>query len=278
MSEILESTIDGIGELRFESFEPGEWLTKKGEPAKISKRRYLLNGEEVDSVSSIVDTLPKPAVIRWAEDMGARGAARAEREGKLKGAEEHEIIYRVRSLGYGGDAVITEAQERGTAIHAAFHALATTGDPPALADYPDEWAPWIKGTARAWLKLDPEPIQAEFMVCHPTLGYAGRPDLLANSKGQRLLIDYKTGKGRVYEQAHYQTRGYALAMPESLIEPPERIIIVGIGDDGHPNLLDCETTAQDWRELVALFRSRKRVAAAIAAAKKSEKAQEKLPV
>ena len=266
--EVLEKSIEGVGDLRFENFEAGQWLTQKGEPAKVSKRRYLLNGEQVDSVSSIVETLDKPALVPWAEKCGAQGAVEAERAGKLKGVSPEDAIYRIRALGMGSDGVVSEAQERGTAIHDAFHALATTGSPPALRDYPEAWWPWIKGTARAWLKLDPEPIEAEFMVCHPQMGYAGRADLLATSKGQRVLIDYKTGKGRVYEQAHYQTRGYALAMPESLIEPPERIIIVGVGDDGHPNLVDCEATAEDWQALLHTFRSRKRVNAAIAAAKK----------
>lgn len=55
--------IDGIGELVYENYGPGEWMTKKGDPAKIARRRYLLNDSELDSVSSIVGTIDKPALL-----------------------------------------------------------------------------------------------------------------------------------------------------------------------------------------------------------------------
>jgi hypothetical protein len=269
--EVVERTIDGLGVLRFENFGPGEWLTKAGEPAKIARRRYLLDGVELDSVSAIVGLFSKEALYYWHEDHGARGAVEAVEAGELEGVPLDEVVKRIRSLGLGAKAAKDEGAERGQAIHTAFQTLAETGEAPHFTDYPKAWWPWVRGCAKAWLKLNPVPIDAEFMVCNPAMGYAGRPDLLCWAKGKRVLIDYKTGKGRIYEQAHYQTRGYSEAFEPCGVEPVDAIVIAGIGDDSSVILEDCAATPEDWRALVHTFRSRKRVNAAIAAAKKAAK-------
>lgn len=270
--EIVERHIEGVGTLRFEELGPGEWLTKKGEPAKKDRRSYTVDGDEFISVSSITNTLEKPALYAWYEDHGARGGAEAQRRGELDGLEGHDIIRRVRVLELGADKQRDEAAERGKAIHAAFETLATTGDAPKLADYPAEWHPWVKGAASAWLLMDPEPEEAEQIVCNPTYRYAGRPDLVCRIKGRRTLIDYKTGKGRIYEQAHYQTRLYDLALEPSLIEPVEDIIIVGISDSGQVELVPCEASELDALGLLGVHLSRKRINAGMAAQRRITKA------
>jgi hypothetical protein len=263
--EIVEREIEGLGTLMFEDLGPGEWLTKKGEPAKVARRRYALEGLDYLSVSSITGTLEKPALYAWYEDHGARGGAEAQRRGELDGVPPQDIIKRVRALELGADKQRDEAAERGKAIHAAFEKLATTGEAPRLADFPDEWRPWVMGAANAWLQMNPEPEEAERIVCNPTYRYAGRPDLVCRINGRRTLIDYKTGKGRVYEQAHYQTRLYSLALEPSLIEPVEDIIIVGIDDEGQVELVHCEATELDALGLLSVHLSRKRICAAMSA-------------
>ncbi len=196
--EIVEREIPGVGLVRFEDLGPGEWLTAKGKPARKARRRYLLNGDEVDSVSSIVNTIEKPALYSWYEDHGARGGAEAQRMGELDGLPPENIVRKVRELGLGATKQRDEAADRGTAIHAAFERLARTGSAPKLTDYPSEWHAWVRGAARAWLLLEPEPEIAEQIVCNPELGYAGRPDLIAQINQKRTLVDYKTGKGRIY--------------------------------------------------------------------------------
>jgi hypothetical protein len=271
--EVVEREIEGVGLLRFENFGVGEWLTQKGEPAKKARRRYLLNGQELDSVSSVVGLLSKEALYYWHEDHGARGAIEAMEAGELEGVPIEEAIKTIRALKLGAKAAKEEGADRGIAIHEAFQTLAATGEAPRFGDFPQAWWPWVKGCAKAWLKLDPEPIDAEFMVCNPEAGYAGRPDLYCRSKGQRVLVDYKTGKGRIYEQAHYQTRGYAEAFEPCHIDPPDRILIVGIGDDGSVILEDCAATSEDWSALLHTYHSRKRVNAAMALATKEAKAE-----
>lgn len=268
MSEIVVRELPGLGTLRFENLAPGEWLTKKGEPAKTARRRYLFNGEEVDGVSSIVGALDKPALLRWIEDQATRGAVHAERMGELAGLPEWEWKDRVRFLNLGASAKRDEGADRGTAVHEAFHSLATTGDAPNPADYPAIARPWLQGAIRAWMAMDPEPITSEEIVCHPEMLYAGRPDLIARVAGRRTLIDYKTGRGRVFDQAHYQTRGYAEALP-FCGDGVDRILIVGIADDGGFELVGCEATPEDWAALLRVYRSRKQINAGMAEQRKA---------
>lgn len=265
----IEREIPGFGVLRFEEAEAGQWLTKKGEPAKKPRRRYLLNDDELDSVSSIVGCMEKQALYAWHEDMGARGAVRAERMGELADVPEEDIIRRVRLLGLGADARRGEAADRGKAIHAVFERFARDGEPPNPSDFPGEWRPWVQGATRAWLALDPEAQEVEEIVCDPERGYAGRFDLIAMVDGRRTLVDYKTGKGKVFPEAHYQTRLYADALEVCGCEPVESILIVGVDDQGGFELVESVATREDCEALLAVARSRKRVADAITAQRRA---------
>jgi hypothetical protein len=269
---VVERDIPGVGLLRFEDFAPGQWLTQKGTLAKKSKRRYAIGDTEYDSVSSIVGTLDKPALVNWAEDHGARGGAAAQRMGELDGVPEEEIIERVRLLGLGASAKRDGGADRGHAIHAAFESLARFDMLPKREALPQAWWPWLQGCAGAWLELAPSPVEIEDMVAHPLLGYAGRPDLVARVDNALTLIDYKTGKGKVYDQAHYQTRLYEMARVACGLTPVDRIVIVGIDDQGGYQLVECEASEQDALCLLHTFRSRKRINAGMAAQRKALKA------
>ena len=260
--ETVVREIPGVGTVTFENYGPGEWMTKKGEPAKTSRRRYLLDGEELDSVSSIVGTLEKPALYHWHEDWGARGAVQAERMGELAGVPEEDYVKRIKSLGLGATAKKEEGADRGTVIHEGMQSLAN-GVVPNPADVPGIARPWLQGAMAVWLALRPKMICAEEIVCHAELGYAGRPDLIADVDGAVTLLDYKTGKGRVFREAHFQTRLYAMAKAcEGL--GIDRILIVGINDEGGFELVDCEASEEDALALLATYRACKRINAGMA--------------
>lgn len=275
--EIVEREIPGLGLLRFEDLPAGAWLTQKGEPAKKPRRRYLLNGRELDSVSSIVGTLSKEALVHWAEDHGARGAVLAERAGLLRGVPDDEIVETVRDLNLGARAVSREAADRGKVIHSVLERLATTGETTNAADLPAQARPWVQGAALAWVKLGMAECLTEVMVCNPEQGYAGRFDLYGRRKnGRTALVDWKTGRGKVFDSAHYQTRGYVEALPSVELDPPDEILIVGIDDKGNAELISCETTSEDWAALVHTFRSRKRANAGMAEQRKAARRAAKL--
>jgi hypothetical protein len=260
------------GLLRFEELNAGDWLTLKGEPARKGRRNYFLNGECLPfSVSGIVETLSKPALYTWHEDRGVRGGVQAERMGELVDVPPEDWAHRVRSLDLGADAERDQASDRGHAIHEVFHTLARTGEAPDMTTIPPEWLPWYRGALRAWLALNPTVIEAEFLVCHPDLRYAGRPDLYAITGGVPTLIDYKTSaKGRIWSEAHYQTRGYAEAMPFGGLPYPERIVIVAVNNDGGYLLEDCAVEPAEWDALVTVAHSRRDVEARRSAHRKAQ--------
>lgn len=271
------------GTLVFENYEAGEWVTKKGTPGKIARRRYTLDDDELDSVSSITGTIDKPALQYWIEDQSARGAVQAERMGALAGVSEDDYLKLMRKLGLGASAARDEGSDRGKAIHAAMHTLVLEGRPPNPAAFPEAWRLWLQGAMRAWLALDPVPVAAEEIVCYPELGYAGRPDLIAYTsitwpsrpdwlERKLTLVDYKTGKGKVYDAAHYQTRLYAMALLRCLGIKVERIIILGIDDNGNFQPVECEASAGDAISLIGTYRSRKRINAGMAAQRQLAKA------
>lgn len=269
--ETIEREIEGVGTLRFENYGPGQWLTAQGDPAKNSRRRYLLDGDELDGVSSIVGALDKPALRFWIEDQATRGAVQAERLGELDDVPEEDWAKRVKSLGLGASAKRDEGADRGTAIHAAFHTLACDGRAPDPASFSAITRPWVQGAMRAWLAMAPEPVASEEIVCNQVHLYAGRPDLLAKVDGALTLVDYKTGKGRVFDSAHYQARLYAMALASMGVEI-ERIILLGIADDGGFQLVDCAASEADAEALIAVYRSRRRINADMAAQRRIAKA------
>lgn len=269
--ERVERQIDGVGVAVFENYGPGEWLTQKGTPAKKSRRRYLLDDQELDSVSQIVGTLDKPALQRWIEDEATRGAVQAERLGELAGVPEQDWAWRVKSLGLGASAKRDEGADRGLVIHSAFHKLGVDGTVPNPADFPAIARRWVQGAMRAWLSLNPEVIAAEEIVCNPVLRYGGRPDMVAMVDGKVTLLDWKTGKGRVFDSAHYQARLYAMALAHCGVDV-ERVVLVGIADDGEFEPMECQITEAEAEALVITYRARKRTNAAMADARKAARA------
>lgn len=267
--ELVERVIPGVGMLRFENNPPGTWLTQKGEPAKRGRRRYLLDGEEMDSVSAVTGTLDKPALLRWYENEGLVGGAQAAYAGVLEGHPVEDWPDLCRMLGYGPSGTASAAADRGKAIHVGMDTMARTGEPPNALDYPEAWRPWLRACARAWLSLDPSLVEGESILCNPPHGYAGRFDFYGMCHGVRTLLDWKSGKGKVYDSAHYSTRGYAECFAPCGLEPPDRIVIVGIADDGKFEPIECEVSADDWYDVVRVFRSRRRTNAGTALQRKA---------
>jgi hypothetical protein len=260
--------------VRFENCGIGQWLTAKGEPAKKPRRRYLIDGVEVCSPSQLAGCLDKPALTRWIERESVIGAVYAERAGELYGVPEQDWPWRVQSIRLGASAKRDQGAERGTVVHEALHTLAVKGrvpDPMMVADYA---RPWLQAAVLAWQALDVRKvIEAETIVGHPELGFAGRFDLFAmcGPDNTLTLIDWKTSpKGEVYPESHWQARAYAVAIERSLQTSVEAVKLIGVGPEGGFELIDCEITRQDLESLIAVHYARKRVEA-------SQRAQRRVP-
>jgi hypothetical protein len=244
---------NGLGSLTFR--DNGKSRIYRHEPSDDKARRLT-------AVSTILAVLDKPALVRWAEDHGARGALAAVRMGELDPAihQDDEAISVVRALSLGADAAKKQAATRGLSIHDALESWCISGDMPNPTAMREDERPYLQGLARALLALNPEPIRVEQITCHLDLGYAGRYDLLADINGQRVLVDLKTSKrGRGYPEAHVQLAAYDLAEQSLGSDPADRHIVLAVGPDGSYCADEGVATTGDWLSVLECFRSISRV-------------------
>ena len=201
------------------------------------------------SVTTILNALAKPALVIWSEEQGIIGTVEALRRGLIDPLaldDPRHAVRVVRDNQLGADAAKNKAARRGLTIHDALESWCGGEDLPEPALMDPEHRPYLQGLARALLKLDPDPISVEQITASLEHGYAGRYDLLAVIDGQRTLVDLKTSKnGRGYPEAHLQVEAYRLAEHELGVEPIDRCMVVGVGEDGSfcddPGCSDPET-------------------------------------
>lgn len=177
-------------------------------------RRYLIDGEKVDSVTQILGVLDKPGLTYWVAKQAYAGLDWEEERNRAgeRGRQGHDLILR------------TILKER-----------------TSLADLDDEFRGWGQAAFR-WLSVRrPEVVEAERMVAGSD--YAGRFDLLATLRGLPgiPLVDFKTltewksdnGKPRkAYAQNVIQLDLYTHAILESGYTTPTYGIVVQLGPDG----------------------------------------------
>lgn len=118
----------------------------------------------------------------------------------------------------------------GTTVHAALEAL-VQGAIPDLGDFTEQQQGYVTAICSWWLDDQPEPVDQEFVVAHPTLDYAGRCDLLVEIKGERWLVDLKTSN-KLSPKFHYQLGLYSMAMDACGIGRPDRAAILHALPDG----------------------------------------------
>ena len=263
----IERFIPDIGRLEFFAADPGQWLTAKGQPAKRAKSGYRLHsvhggpeaGIEMDRASKLTGCLDKPQLKRWMADLNVKGAVRAERLGELVDVHEDEWLDRVDFLGLGADAQRDAAAARGTGVHNILEALARR-QKVSREQLPEDARPWFDGALAAWQELEPDAVEVEQIICHPEHVYAGRYDLVARIGGRLTLLDWKTSsRARVFKEAHYQARLYAMARERCGLEPVEQLLIVGIGPEGDYVIREGSISQREAEALLMVYRSNCRV-------------------
>lgn len=223
--------------------------------------RYWLHhaGERVPAVSvtSVLKVLDKPALLQWAEDCGAAGAATLAAMGELVDVPLSDVGGLVRLHKLGMDAKRDAGAQRGTITHRVSEHWVRSGAVPNLDDFAPEHRGFVQGMCAFLLKHRPEASSVERFVGSVEHTYAGRMDMRAVlADGRDCIVDYKTNpKGRVYDEAHLQARAYADAEVECGNAPPDGVVIVAVGEDGSFELVDCEARSQDWLNVLATHRS-----------------------
>lgn len=217
-----------------EGSEFQEWPGFSIEYRDASHRYFIHKDEErttAISVTSALKVLDKPALVGWAERMGAEGALRMERRGALQGIEIEDALGVVRREGEGADAKKEAGADRGTAVHEALRVYCEDGTVPSISDFDPAVRGYVQGLCGWLLKAKPVPLATEQIVGSPTHGYAGRFDLLCELDGIRTIVDLKTSV-RVFPEHHLQTAAYALALEECGQEPAMQGVIVAVSAEG----------------------------------------------
>jgi PD-(D/E)XK nuclease superfamily len=230
---------------------------------RTAKHQYYWNGEGPwPGVTTITDIVHKPALDYWKREQVAIVAVEyadrllADREA---GRQDAAVAYLMK-------AENKSAMHRGTRLHAAIEGILRHENPVIAVE--DQAA--VEG-ARAWLNQQAlehglRPLEVESYVLHPTLGYAGTVDLIAEIDGETWLLDWKTGKsvagrdGQVYRDHRLQLAAYSHAEfigrpadPERYPLPPiTRHGIVHVTDGG-TRLYDAGVTERDWNAFRAAF-------------------------
>jgi hypothetical protein len=162
---------------------------------------YQIDGKKAIGVTSVLNTLPKDALINWAARVTAEAAVdRWDELGALPPAA------RLKELNDARWNVTKEAALRGTEIHDLGDKLSRGEkvDVPAAPRRP------VEAYARFLDKWDITMLATEAPCANTVLGYAGTLDAHA-SIGKlgigRCMLDLKTGRG-VYESTALQLVAY----------------------------------------------------------------------
>ena len=134
--------------------------------------RYLLNGTELPSVSTVMRPLSQ---------------------------FEYGCIDK---------SVLDTAAKRGTAVHNSIEIFLKYG----VYDFDPEFKGYTDGFIEWWNQTKPEVVGSEFRVFHAVLGYAGTVDMLAIIKGELCLIDFKTTYKLIEKNCRVQLEAYSQAL------------------------------------------------------------------
>lgn len=191
-----------------------------------SGRFYHIDGQDYPSVTTVLGTIAKPALIKWAENTAKASTMDAAADlyvdlSKMQGAVPMSRAAYVSTLERRigeikqSEREMQKALEIGSQTHALIEwslkrELGQIATRPATTP-PAEWAfmayeDWAKS-------VDLVPIFVEQTVWSSRHGYAGTLDLLARVNGELMLIDFKTSKA-CYAEYDLQNVAYQAALDE----------------------------------------------------------------
>ena len=172
-----------------------------------ASHRYKLDGEWVQGVTTILgNAIPKPGLTKWAAKSVAEYVAN-NREGveHLYGMGEQPMVAALKDVPWQQrDA----AGNRGTEVHD----LAERYLKGEKIEVPDEIAGHVEACAQFIEDWDIQPVLVEQCVGSREHKYAGKLDLVADSKhAPRATYDWKTAKSGIYMETAYQLAAYSFA-------------------------------------------------------------------
>lgn len=181
--------------------------------SKAHTRYKLADGTQVPGTTTITGILAKPALIKWANNLGLRG---------------------IDSTKYRDEAGVI-----GTLAHYLIQCHIQQTEPDLSGYAPDQ----IDAAENAVISYyeweaqhNPKPIHCEIPLVSEVYRYGGTIDLYAEIDGQYWLVDFKTGKA-LYPEMWYQVAAYEQLLLENDY-PVDGVRILRIGRDENEGFED----------------------------------------
>lgn len=162
-------------------------------------------GEKIRSVTTMLDGVPKKALVKWAADTTANYAI--DHWDELNAMLPSE---RLKAMTGARTAKLNAASAKGTKVHALASKL-VAGESVTM---PPELEPYVLAYVDFLNDFQVEALLVEAVVVSHTHRYCGTLDLIADllteEGSQAWLLDIKTGAG-VYGESALQLAGYGFA-------------------------------------------------------------------
>lgn len=144
---------------------------------------YVIDGQKLDRVTSVLGIINKPALIGWYGKHGTKECSR----------------------------ILKESAAFGTALHEFIECYNKTGMDPEITDSRHQK---LFNKYKTWATENKlECVESELQVHSLKWGYAGTLDSLARVNGKLEILDYKTSKD-FYETYQLQLMAYRVAVHE----------------------------------------------------------------
>jgi hypothetical protein len=184
-------------------------------PAWDRARFYTIAGQQLPSVTTILEVIAKPALGPWYAKEERRYFEAAMLEVLTKpGARDPEYVLTAVAESVTGVKAAEREKQKASAIGTAVHAGIEwqlrnrlgecVGPEPRLPDAAtwavESWKDWAQSVAL-------EPLAIERVVYCQACGYAGTMDLYARVGGVLTVLDWKSGKA-IYPEAFLQNVAY----------------------------------------------------------------------
>lgn len=187
---------------------------------KAHTQYYLNTGDLIPGVTTVLGILAKPALVKWANNLGLQGIDSTKYRDKMA--------------------------DVGTIVHLSLLAHLTNATPD-LSEYSQADIDIAQNCMKSYLEWEKshkvEPVLVEVPISSDVYGYGGTPDCFAYVNGELELIDFKTSGG-IWNEYFYQLAAYR----QLLIEQGHKVNkarILRIGKDSNGDFEDRTITTFD---------------------------------
>lgn len=209
MTKIRNKMYNGEVELVFETY----------------RHQYSVDGEVIDSVTKILDNLPKHALIYWSANMAAEYVRNHLKPGVALDEVEIEQLYERARKAHTQKKV--DASGIGSLVHKWCESYINKNDPGIPVNEQ------VRGAVKRFISWEKEHsvnfLLAEQPIYSRRHQYAGTTDFICKIDGKMWLGDIKTSNG-IYDSYYAQAAAYLQARVEEFPnESYAGIVVVRVG-------------------------------------------------